>query len=124
MPFSLTNASANFQCLINHAFKDFLRKFILVFFDDNLIYSHNMKQHLCHLQYILLVVLQQRSLFVKISNCRFPVLEIDYLSHIMSGDGVKADPSKLQSMLEWPTPKIVKSLRGFLRLTGYYRKLI
>lgn len=118
IPFSLTNAPASFQGLMNDFFKAFLRKIILVFFDNILIYSQDMGQHICHLQ-SMLAVLQHHSLFSKKSKYMFPVLEINYLGYIISGNGVKVDPSKLQSKIDWPIPKTVKSLSGFLGLTGY-----
>lgn len=58
------------------------------------------------------------------SKCKFAVLEIDYSGHIIFGNVVRPDPFKLQSMLDWPTFKTVKSLRSFFGLTGYYRKFI
>ena len=70
MPFGLTNAPSTFQTLINHVFKQYLRKFILVFFDDILIYSRTQQQHLTHLK-LTLDTLRQHSLFAKMSKCVF-----------------------------------------------------
>ena len=123
MPFGLTNAPATFQNLMNQIFHDALRKYVLVFFDDILIYSSTWNEHLTHLENVLRVI-QQHVLFVKLSKCSFGVLEIEYLGHIVSGQGVSMDNSKVQAILQWPPPNNVKQLRGFLGLTGYYRRFI
>ena len=49
---------------------------------------------------------------------------MQYLGHVISEDGVAVDPSKIEAILEWPTPKSVRAVRGFLGLAGYYRKFI
>jgi hypothetical protein len=119
----LTNAPSTFQSLMNYIFRQYLRKFILVFFDDILVYSKDFDTHLGHLA-ITLGLLRENKLLAKRSKCKFRCLEVDYLGHICLGEGVRADQGKIQAMIECPLPKTVKSLRGFLGLTGYYRKFI
>jgi hypothetical protein len=108
---------------MNEVLKPFLRRFVLVFFDDILLYSNSFADHLIHLQAVLEILLHHQ-LFAKISKCRFDVSEVDYLGHLISQQGVRADPSKLEAMASWPLPQNIKSLRGFLGLTGHYRKFI
>lgn len=91
---ALANAPATFQSLMNETFKPFLRKFILVFFDDILVYSSDLATHVQH------------------------------LGHIIFREGVKADRKKIQDTINWPRPKTLKGLRGFLGLNGYYRRFI
>ena len=123
MPFGLCNAPATFQALMNDVLRPFLRRFVLVFFDDILIYSTSWADHLRHLRAVL-TMLQQHQLFVKRSKCAFGVSSISYLGHIISEAGVAMDSAKVQAVADWPQPRSVRAVRGFLGLAGYYRKFV
>ena len=123
MPFGLCNAAPTFQSLMNKILKPYLCVFVLVFFDDILIYSKSWESHLQHVSQIL-QLLQNHYLFAKISKCSFGVTKVEYLGHIVSYDGVWVVPKKIQDMTNWPCPKTLKNLRGFLVLIRYYRKLV
>jgi hypothetical protein len=123
MPFGLTNAPATFQCVMNQVFAPFLRKFVIVFLDDILIYSASWTDHLVHLKTIL-QTLRDNQFFAKMSKCSFGQTSISYLGHIISDNGVSTDPEKTQVMQQWPVPANITELRGFLGLTGYYRKFV
>jgi hypothetical protein len=123
MPFGLCNAPSTFQATMNLIFAPFLRRFVIVFFDDILVYSPTLESHLQHLTTVF-QCLQDNQFCLKRSKCIFGQPSIDYLGHIVSADGVGPDPSKINAMVNWPVPRNVKQLRGFLGLTGFYRKFV
>ena len=98
MPFGLTNAPATFQCIINEVLSPFLRKFVMVFLDDILIYSPSLQTHLQHLEQVF-QKLREHNLYMKASKCSFSQHRLDYLGHIISGAGVSTDPSKTSAMI-------------------------
>ena len=94
------------------------------FFYDILLYSKNIYDHVHHLQTILDILKQHQFFAKKKSKCCFGCAEIEYLGHLLSKDGVQADPTKIEAMLNWSFSTSLKSLRGFLGLNGYYMKFI
>jgi hypothetical protein len=123
MPFGLCNTPATFQCVMNVVLEPCLRKSVLVFMDDILVYSPSMEDHVNHLTEVL-HLLCQAQLFVKLSKCSFACDSLEYLGHVISSAGVATDPKKTQAMVDWPLPTSVTELHGFLGLTGYYRKFV
>ncbi|XP_060969861.1 uncharacterized protein LOC133037067 [Cannabis sativa] len=94
MPFGLTNAPSTFQAAMNHLFRPYLRRFVTVFFDDILVYSSSSAEHMGHLRTVL-QLLRSHSFYAKASKCQFFQETIEYLGHIVSAEGVKADPAKI-----------------------------
>jgi hypothetical protein len=99
MPFVPTNVSATFQVLMNDMLHPFLRRFVLVFFDDILIYSSSWSDHLCHVHTVLRT-LQDRQLFLKMSKCEFGRPSVVYLGHVIFAAGVAMDQLKVQALLD------------------------
>lgn len=94
---------------------------MLVISDDILIYNRSWEEHVQHVDMVL-TLLEEQKLYANPSECSFGAQEVEYLSHILSHDGVKVDPTKSMAMREWPIPNTLKKHRGFLGLTRYYHK--
>ena len=103
MPFGLTNAPSIFQSLMNDIFKPYLKKFILVFFDDILVYKGILQEHIQHLE-ITFGILQQHSLLAKRIEFCFAQTKVEYLGHFISTEGVSIDPRKIVAVQGWPQP--------------------
>jgi hypothetical protein len=123
MPFGLSTAPATFQSAMNQVFAAQIRKYVLVFVDDILVYSKTVEEHAQHLT-VVFELLHCNKLYIKRSKCSFAQQSLEYLGHVISKDGVATDPSKITAVKNWPKPSNAKQLRGFLGLAGYYRKFI
>ena len=123
MSFGLTNAPAYFMSMMNKVFMEYLDKFVVVFIDDILIFSKSEEEHKEHLR-LVLKKLREHQLYAKFSKCEFWLKEVGFLGHVISGEGIVVDPTKVESVTNWQSPTSVKEISSFLGLAGYYRRFI
>ena len=123
MSFGLTKAPAYFMDMMNKVFMEFLDKFVMVFIDDILVYSKNEEEDKEHLR-LVLEKLREHQLYAKFSKCEFWLKEVGFLGHIISGEGIAVEPTKVVTMTNWVAPTTVGEIRSFLGLAGYYRRFI
>ena len=123
MPFELTNAPAAFMDLMNMVFRPYVDQFVVVFIDDILVYSKDAQEHKQHLK-IVLQTLREKKLYAKLSKCDFWLKEVSFLGHIVSAEGIRVDPTKIEAVVNWKPPRNVTEVRSFLGLAGYYRRFV
>ncbi|GKB90332.1 putative reverse transcriptase domain-containing protein [Tanacetum coccineum] len=123
MPFGLTNAPAIFMDLMNRVCSPYLDKFVIVFIDDILIYSKTQELHVEHLR-LVLELLKKEKLYAKFSKCEFWLREVQFLRHVINGNEIHVDPSKIEAVKNWKAPRTPTEVRSFLGLAGYYRRFI
>jgi hypothetical protein len=124
MPMGLTNAPATFQSVINKALHEYLDIFVTAYLDDVLVYSRGtLEEHIEHVKKVLRK-LKECKLYLQPGKCEFHTKETDFLGFIISTEGVKMDPKKVQTVQEWPKPKTVKDVQSFLGFANYYRRFI
>jgi hypothetical protein len=121
MPFGLTNAPAVFMACMNDMLSHL--PFCVVYLDDILIFSKNDQEHVEHVRQVL-NILEQHHYLVKLKKCDFFKTEVTYLGHVVSKDGIKPDPKKVQAVKDWPTPQTVHDVRSFLGMANYFRRFI
>ena len=123
MGFGLTNAPATFMALMNDVMRPYLRKCVVIFLDDILVFSNSWQEHLSHLDSIL-SALEEAELFCNGAKCLFAVQRVKFLGHIVTGETVAPDPEKLAAITKWPVPTSVREVRRFLGFTNYFRRFI
>ena len=123
MPFGLTNAPSTFMRLMNHVLPAFIGKFVVVYFDDILIYSKNLDDHLIHLKYVLDVLRKER-LFANLKKCTFCTDKLVFLGFVVSARGIQVDEEKVRAIQDWPCPTSVSKVRSFHGLASFYRRFV
>jgi len=123
MPFGLTNAPAAFMDLMNQVFNKYLDLFVIVFIDDILLYSMCDEEHEGHLR-LVMQTLRVHQLYAKFNKCKFWLTHIAFLGHVISGEGISVDPSKIETVINWSRPTTVTTIKSFPNLAGYYRRFV
>ena len=123
MPFGLTNAPSTFMRLMNRALRAFIGRFVVAYFNDILVYSKNLDEHINHLHCVL-VVLRKEKLYANLKKCFFCMDKVVFFSYIVSAKGIEVDEENVKAIKEWPTPQSITEVRSFHSLASFYRRFV
>ena len=119
MPFGLTNAPSTFMRLMNHVLRAFIGRFVVAYFNDILVYSKNLDEHINHLHCVL-VVLRKEKLYANLKKCFFCMDKVVFFS----AKGIEVDEENVKAIKEWPTPQSITEVRSFHSLASFYRRFV
>jgi len=122
MPFGLMNASTTFNMMMDWIFQPY-RAFVGTFFDDMIVYFHTEEENMEHLTKVF-EELRKHRLMVNGKKSEFFMHEIHFLGHIVSKDGMRMDPMKVEAIRNWPNLRTVHDVHSFLGLCSYYKRFI
>lgn len=123
MSFGFSNAPSTFMQLMNQVLKPFNDKFVVVYFDDIMIYITSFSNHLEHLRQVF-EALHENKLYINLKKCTFLENKLLFLGFVVGVDGVHVDKEKVRAIREWPVPKTITEVRSFHGLAGFYRRFI
>ncbi|MCU1415826.1 MAG: hypothetical protein JWN80_3166, partial [Microbacteriaceae bacterium] len=123
VPFGLSNAPAVFQRYINECLHDLIDVYVIVYLDDILVFSKDIKEHEGHVREVL-KRLRAGRLYANASKCEFSIKSCDYLGYLVSPSGITMDPAKVKTVTDWPAPNRVVQLQAFLGFANFYRRFI
>ena len=113
MPFGLKNAPATFQRTMETVLRELIGTICFVYLDDVIIFGRSFKEHLDNLERVL-KRLGEVGLKIKLSKWQFIMAEAKHLGHIVSSEGVRPNPAKILAIQNFPVPKNIHQLRGFI----------
>ncbi|KAF8053493.1 hypothetical protein N665_1411s0024 [Sinapis alba] len=123
MQFGLRNAPSTFMRLMNHVLRAYICKFVVVYFDDILIYSTSLEGHLEHLEKVL-ETLRHEHLYANLKKCTFCTDQLVFLGFVVSSQGLKVDEQKIKAVQDWPTPTTIGHVRSFHGLASFFRRFV
>jgi hypothetical protein len=123
MPFGHANSPSTFQRAMNKIFVKEIEKFVHVYIDDINVYSKTFEEHIEHLKIVFQRV-RESGMKLQRAKCSFIKPEITFLGHIVSREGLKVDPSKVEKLKQWKAPTDKKSVQRYLGFVNYYRKFV
>ena len=109
--------------VMNQVLRAFIAKFVVVYFDDILIYSKDLNQHVAHLKSVL-DVLRTEKLYANLKKCTFWTDKLVFLGFVVSAEGIQVDEEKVRAIREWPSPTSVGNVRSFHGLASFYRRFV
>lgn len=123
MPFGLKNAPATFQRVMDNVLRGLQGHICLVYMDDIIIFSTSLQEHMVNLTKVF-KRLRETNLKIQLDKSEFLQKEVAFLGHIITPEGIKPNPHKIEAILKYPIPKTPREIKSFLGLLGYYRKFI
>ncbi|KAK8942371.1 hypothetical protein KSP39_PZI009407 [Platanthera zijinensis] len=123
MPFGLSNAPSTFMRVMTQILRPYMGKFLVVYFDDILIYSQERADHIHHIR-LVLDTLRKEHLFVNLKKCDFLAESVHFLGYVISASGIAVDPDKVRAIREWPVPTTIHEARSFHGLATFYRRFV
>ena len=109
--------------LMNEVLRAFIGRFVVVYFDDILIYNKSLDEHMDHLRAVF-NILRDACLFGNLEKCIFCTDRVSFLGYVVTPQGIEVDKSKIEAIKSWPVPQTITRVRSFLGLAGFYHRFV
>lgn len=123
MPFGLCNSAQTMCRLMDQVIPSELRDYVFVYLDDLLIVSTDFSSHFDRLRKVA-TSLRAANLTINVNKSKFVMRTVKYLGHIVGGGCIKADPSRISAIVDYPIPKTTRQIRSFLGMAGWYQRYV